>query len=319
MERPVTYKFKTPTLTIDITGNIPNWCTYRIPYAKAEQISIQEGTVICQFHSHVLYFMEVIEIDLHTDLAASYLVENTSLFLYLMIKGGMSFLTPEGKPIANAPEGVCYATYNKSGEYVLHLPKGKYLICYLCPRPLWILRNLDRYPRLRPFMESMDNSDDLFDHMPACLIDSDMKDNLKQLLEDKETKGVDLESLLSGDAKILIDDYQRLLDVKFAQRAYRIKDFLENNFADASLDNTALARMFNVSEKTMIDDFKDQLGNTPYHYLIQVRMVHAKRMLTMDKMHVKDVYIKVGYRDLHSFQVQYKKSMGNPPSDDDKG
>lgn len=319
MERPITHQFKTPTLKTDITGSLPDWCTYRIPYAKAEQIDMEEGTMVCQFHSHVLFFMEVIEIDLHTDLVASYLIKKTSLFLFLMIKGEMSFLTTEGKTIRDAPEGICYATYNKTGEYVFRLPKGKYRLYYLCPRAIWILRNLDRYPRLRPFMASMENSDELFGHMPPCLIDSDMKKSLKKLLGDKEIHGIDLESLLSADAKGLIDNYQRLLDVKFSQREYQIRDYLDANFANSALSNYSIAGEFYITEKTLIESFKDEFETTPHNYLIQVRMEHAKRMLTEEKKPINEVYGKVGYKDLHSFSAQFKKTFKNSPLDYLKG
>lgn len=318
MERPITHQFKTATFKIDITGRIPDWCTYRIPYAKAEQIGINEGTLVCQFHSHVLFFMEVIEIDLHTELLASYMVKNTSLFLVLMVEGEMSILWPDGKSI-DAPEGVCYATYKKGGEYVFRLPKGKYCLCYLCPRPMWILKNLERYPLLKPFMSRMENNDELFGHMSPCEIDSGMKKNFKQLFQNRETEGLDLESMLSADAKKLIDEYQRLLDVKFSQREYQIRDYLDANFSNSALSNYSIAQEFHITEKTLIESFKSMFNTTPYHYLIQVRMKHAKQLLALDKMHVNQVYGKVGYRDLRSFSSQFKKTFKHTPLDLLKG
>jgi len=309
MERPITHLFKTPALETNITGNIPDWCTYRLPYAEAEQVIGEEGTIVRQFYSHILFFMEVIEVDLHEDLHASYLIENPSVFLFLVLQGGMTFLTPEGKLIAEAPENICYATYNKKGEYLYRLPQGKHLFCYLCPRAIWIIKHLNRYPRLKPFMESMGNRDDLFGHMPPCLIDSDMKKSLEQLFQDKETRGVDLESLLSDHAKIVIDDYQRLLDVKFSQREYQIRDYLDANFSNPALSNYSIAGEFHITEKTLIEIFKDEFRTTPHNYLIQVRMEHAKRMLTEEKKPINEVYGKVGYKDLHSFSAQFKKNL----------
>lgn len=319
MERPIAYQFETPALETNITGNIPDWCTYRIPYAEARQIDVEQGTVVRQFYSHILFFMEVIEVDLHEDLHASYLIENPNLFLFLVLQGRMTFLTPDGKLIAEAPENICYATYNKKGEYLYRLPKGKHLFCYLCPRAIWIIKHLNRYPRLKPFMERMENSDDLFGHMPPFWIDNDMKKSLEQLFRDKETGGVDLESLLSDHAKKVIDDYQRLLDVKFSQREYQIRDYLDANFADPALSNYSIAGEFHITEKTLIEIFKDEFNTTPHNYLIQVRMKHAKRMLTEEKKPINEVYGKVGYRDLHSFSAQFKKTFKNTPLDYLKG
>jgi AraC-like DNA-binding protein len=320
MDRPAEMKFSSPTLSrINITGNLPDWCQSRIPYAQAEQIIIDQGTIVCQFYSHILFFMEVVEFSLHKDIEASYLIRDPSLFLFLMLDGGMSFLTPDGKPIADAPASICYVTYNKTGEYVYRMPAGKYRLCYLCPRTIWITKNLERYPRLKPFMERMARNDDQYGHMPACGMDSVMEESLAQLFKNEEAEGEDLEPLLLRDAKKLIDNYKELVDAKLAQRAYRIREYLEENYADSTLSNLTLADKFNTTEKTLIENFKEEFNTTPHTYLIQVRMEHAKRMLTTEKKQVSEVFGKVGYRDLHSFSAQFRKTFKNTPLDYLKG
>ncbi|EHQ25095.1 helix-turn-helix domain-containing protein [Mucilaginibacter paludis] len=319
MERPIKLGFNSQSIITTITGKIPEWCKYRIPYAETEQITIEEGTIVCQFHSHILFFMEVVEFKLHQDLEATYLVESPSLFLFLMLEGMITFHTPDGKLIAEAPGNTCYVTYNKKGEYKYRLPAGSYRLCYLCPRANWIIRHLKRYPRLKPFIESMEHSDELFGHMPACQMDNDMKQSMEQLFREEEVLGEDLEATLSKQTKIVIADYQRLLDAKFTQRPYRIKDFLEENYADSTLDNASIANQFHISEKTLITDFKEEFETTPHNFLIQVRMEHAKRLLSKEKMQVNEVYIHVGYKDLHSFSVQFTKYFKNPPSNYFKG
>ncbi len=298
---------------MDITGNIPGWCSYKIPYAIAERTVIKEGTIVSQFHSHVLYFMEVMELNLQEDLQATYLVKEASLFLFMVLGGRIDFSTPEGEPIATAPSGICYATYNKPCEYIYRLSAGIHRLCYLCPMPIWVQKNIKRYPRLRPFMEEMLGSDRLFGHLPACRMDARIWENLLRLFEHDDTKGEDLESTQSKVAKELIDAYQSMLNIKFGHRAYRIRVYLDENYADASLSNQALIKIFNTTEKTLVRDFRMEFSITPHAYLMQLRMYKAKTLLDSG-IHVNMVYPQVGYADLRSFGKQFKNFFGFPPS-----
>lgn len=315
MERPITPQFSSPEVsTMDVTGNIPSWCAYQIPYAKAERRVIKEGTIVSQYHSHVLYFMEVMELNLQEELEATYLVNDASLFLFMVLGGRIAFSTTDGKPIATAQEGICYATYNKIGRYVYRLPAGLHRLCYLCPMPLWIQRNIERYPSLGPFMEEMLESHRMFGHLPTCRMDAQMWENLLRLFEREDAKGEDLESTQSKYAKELIDAYQSMLDRKCEQRSYHIRDYLRKNYADPTLSNPLLAKIFHTTEKTLIENFRKEFDVTPHNFLIKLRMENARKLLKCGTLTANEVSALVGYRDFRSFGLQFKKFFGFPPS-----
>jgi len=73
-----------------------------LPYAKAERIDVKEGIIISQYYSHFLFFLEVIEVDIPTDLQADYMMEDTSLFLFMMLDGNILFHKHDGEHIAEA-------------------------------------------------------------------------------------------------------------------------------------------------------------------------------------------------------------------------
>ncbi|RYD98761.1 MAG: AraC family transcriptional regulator [Sphingobacteriales bacterium] len=315
MDRPIEQLFSPPELSVtDVTGKLPSWCSYQMPYAKAERRVIKEGTIVSQYHSHVLFFIEVMEINLHRELEASYVISNPSLFLFMVLGGEVTFYTSNGQSIANAPEAVCYATYNKTGRYVYKLSAGIHRFCYLCPMPSWLNSNIKRYPRLEPFLEEMKSSEKLFGHLPPCRMNNQLWKSLLKLLEREGTKGEDLESMQSTDAKELIDAYQSMLDIKYAHRAYHIRNYLEENYADPMLSNPALAGIFNTTEKTLIETFREEFNTTPHNFLIKLRMDHARTLLETGTLAPQGVCSLVGYRDFRSFGLQFKKYFGFPPS-----
>lgn len=315
MRRTVIYQFRSHAAVTDITGNIPGWCGNCMTYARAERIDIKEGTIISQYYSHFLFFIEVIDMDLTGDLEADYMVLETSLFLFMMLDGEIAFEVLGLGRVAGASRNTCYATYNGKGKFTYRLPAGRHGFCYIVPRAEWVAKNIGRFPRLEPFLESMEKGDKLFGRMPACRIDEGMHIKLKKLFSLREEKGNDLESLLLRDVKRIIIYYHQLLDAILAQRVYLIKDYLEKNYADPLLGIGTLVKVFHVTKKTLIETFRSEFGTTPYDYLIQIRMQHARRLLKEEAMTLTEVCSRVGYRDFRSFGIQFKKYFGFSPSE----
>lgn len=42
MKRTVKYMFRSHSVVTDISGNIPRWCRFRLPYAQAERIDVKK-------------------------------------------------------------------------------------------------------------------------------------------------------------------------------------------------------------------------------------------------------------------------------------
>lgn len=145
MERPIQYVFSSLVLLEQIImGNLPNWCTFQIPYAEVEQTDIEAEIIVFQLYSHFLFFMEVVEIKLHKALEAGFFIDKPSMILSFMLKGGMTTLAPSGQVMTKVLEQTCSASFNKTGEYRFRLSAGTYRLCYLSPRPGWITKNLER-------------------------------------------------------------------------------------------------------------------------------------------------------------------------------
>lgn len=314
MERPATITFNSPVLSyVDTTGKLPIDSKYDLVYAQSEKIDVNEGTLISQYFSHYLFFIEVLEFRLNKPLTSRYHLKRSSLFLLFVLDGKIEFSTIDDEPITGAEKGTCYVTYTKEGEYQFSLSKGVHRVCYLSPRASWITKNLNYYPRLKPFMQSMLEDNKLYGLMAACQMNSTIYENLNELFGLVDTESTDLETQQTRTVKKLISEYQKLVDSKLAQKVYIVRDYLEANYMDPEISNRQLASDFYITEKTLIENFKEEFNTTPYTYLIHIRMQHAKSMLA-NKEHVSVVYGKVGYKDVHSFSIQFKKFFGYPPS-----
>lgn len=314
MQRTVKHIFKTESVVTDVTKHITQLSNHRLSYAKAKKIILNEGTVLIQYFSHFLFFLELTSFELHRDLEAGFTNEKARLFLFMMLKGSIVFLTKEESPIIEAHENTCYATYNRKGGFLYNLPKGNHEFFYVCPRTSWLSQNDEYYPRIGEFLQSTKRDRKSFDHMSTCTIDQDMQDLLYQLFSLNNTHQITFESNILKVITSIIDHYQLLLDLRFSQRAYLVKDYLDTHYPEF-IDNSLLASQFFTTEKTLIKTFKQEFGTTPHQYLISVRMEQARNLLLYEKLTPTQVYPKVGYSDFHSFRKQFKNYFGIPPSE----
>jgi len=314
MKRPVKLEFRLPTSVTDITGNIPKWCKDSIPYAQAERIIVKEGTLINQFYSHFLFFIEIMDIDLHSDIVVDYLIEETSLFLFMMLDGKIDFHLPDMEMKMEVSGNTCYATYNLEGKFTFSLAKGKHRLCYIVPRTEWVTKNIQFYPRLERFIETMMTSEILYGHLPSCKINKGMELGLQKLFNRYEKKNKDLEAVLLRDAKRIMYHYQTLLDDKLTQRPLLIKEYIEKNYTNPELNNRVLMREFHMIEKTLITMFKAKFGITPYNYIIELRMEKARLLLENKEKTPTEVSLLIGYDNFRSFSARFKETFGLSPS-----
>lgn len=68
-----------------------------------------------------------------------------------------------------------------------------------------------------------------------------------------------------------------------------------------------LAASLAVSYRTLIRRFKAATGNTPSRYLQKVRIETAKRLLETTNMNLESIIEQIGYSDLSSFNILFKR------------
>ena len=102
-----------------------------------------------------------------------------------------------------------------------------------------------------------------------------------------------------------------------ANRKYlveKITDYFEDHYAEKiSLDRIAGNMYLSTFYVSRI--FKAETGNTPIHYLIDIRLTRAYNLLTQNlEMSIQEIAAQVGYEDAYHFSKLFKKKYGVAPS-----
>lgn len=112
--------------------------------------------------------------------------------------------------------------------------------------------------------------------------------------------------LYSGQQAGLAGDDQALLIV---QRAIaKMQTELESG-----LNAQTLARELNVSYSSFRHTFHQHTGSSPHQYLLELRLVRARNLLTQTAQGVKEIAQQVGFDDEHYFCRFFKMKTGLTP------
>lgn len=91
-----------------------------------------------------------------------------------------------------------------------------------------------------------------------------------------------------------------------------IKYISENYYTNISLDK--IAKNMYLSPVYISRIFKEETGDSPINYLINVRLNKAHELLSEGRMSIASIAHEVGYEDAYYFSKLYKKHFGCPPS-----
>jgi AraC-like DNA-binding protein len=75
----------------------------------------------------------------------------------------------------------------------------------------------------------------------------------------------------------------------------------------------ALARELNVSYSKFRHTFQEHTGSSPHQYLLELRVVRARNLLTQTTQSVKEIAQQMGFDDVHYFCRLFKMKTGLTP------
>ena len=82
---------------------------------------------------------------------------------------------------------------------------------------------------------------------------------------------------------------------------------------ETGLNAQALARELNVSYSSFRHIFQQHTGSSPHHYLLELRLVRARNLLTQNTQSVKEIAQLAGFEDEHYFCRFFKMKTGLTP------
>lgn len=144
---------------------------------------------------------------------------------------------------------------------------------------------------------------------------NDIAPNLQDALDSFETKE-ELEGLFKQTLELFAG---RIGEMRQSRSSHQLvedmKAYIEANFTDPNLSLDSLGERFGVSGKNLSKWFKELFGVKFVDFLIDLRMRHAKRLLTETDESVQDISAAVGYSSPISFIRAFKKTTGFSPGD----
>lgn len=94
----------------------------------------------------------------------------------------------------------------------------------------------------------------------------------------------------------------------------RVREYMEQNFNE-QLSIGQLAQMANITPKYFVDLFKKTYGQSAMDFVTDLRINRAKRYLMESEEKLRDIALKVGYKDEFYFSRKFKKEVGVSPSE----
>lgn len=92
-----------------------------------------------------------------------------------------------------------------------------------------------------------------------------------------------------------------------------ITAYLNENYMNPDMSLALVAQTFYVSEQHLSKLFKQKTSTTFSNYLIELRIAHAKELLTNTSVKITEIASLVGYINIHSFIKIFKKQTGMTP------
>ena len=90
--------------------------------------------------------------------------------------------------------------------------------------------------------------------------------------------------------------------------------YMEEHFSDPEMSITALADSLELSTTRFSLSFKEKTGMSPLEYLTLLRVEHAKELLEMTDLTIRDISVRAGYYDSGSFIRRFKQVTGETPA-----
>jgi len=135
----------------------------------------------------------------------------------------------------------------------------------------------------------------------------------KQKIHNLITSSKDLKTYNTNYISTLITVIRENRNFSAHQNIKRAIKYIENNYKDNELSQQAVAEYVNLSVPYLSQIFKQSVGISFSHYLIQYRMKIAKQLLTDPGRKAYDIPELIGYTDYAHFTKSFKKIFGVTP------
>lgn len=102
------------------------------------------------------------------------------------------------------------------------------------------------------------------------------------------------------------------------KEAELLKHYIDSRISE-NISLKSLSEKFFLSESQLIRIFRRYFGKTPYDYIIEQKIEHAKNLLRNTVVPIKEIAFGLSFCDEHYFSYLFKKKTGKTPSEFRRG
>ncbi len=146
------------------------------------------------------------------------------------------------------------------------------------------------------------------DSAPIALITNLFNDVVSNQVPDKFT----LSSILY---RFLMELYRELYGKTIDDKIHKAARMIEVHYANLALSLQLLAKDAASSPYHFLRKFKSVMGISPHQYLIKTRILKASELLISTNLSIKEISVKVGFKDPSYFCRVFKKAKKVTPEE----
>lgn len=322
MKTPITLHLtEQPRAGPQASPGSPGAEAYNIPFAQPELIHADSHAVISrQSVRGSIYYMELYHYDIrHPQNIVTKIHLPQVIFCY-GLQGQISshgFSTLQNNNLAAGQYG---SYYLPEGQCTLQLQKGIHAFFYFSLECHYLEWAAGQYPAIRNLAACLSGKSSTPLHLPLCPINFHIRKTIKRMQTcPRSDTALDialltylLDLIAVYHHQLQTGEYQYSQTTKTSTQ--EVKDYIDQHYTNPSTSHIpSLADKFQISERTLAREFKNIYGTSIRHYIINLRMNHALKLLA-ENYSVRETSEAVGYQDPYSFSRAFKKHFGFTPN-----
>ena len=299
----------------------PAFCTLILQDAKAVLYTTKNGQMLLQTIPHYLMAAEVFEYLFDKNTEVDFSVTKGSIRMMVMLSGHSVLRDEQGNLLTESQGNSCYLSYLHAGKYSRTFLEGHHKVLMLTINPRFIIQHEQLFPEMQAVINSYSASKAGYFKLPNAAIAKGIHQLLKKLNDFKGDKTANFDKKVINFLTETLKQYhknialRKISSISEQHRAAALALFLENDPYHPLISNKEkMALHFCMCEKNMMRLAKKQFGKSLHQHVIELRMLHALKILLYTENSVQEVADLIGY-DRHYFSRAFKQIFGVPPSD----
>lgn len=281
---------------------------YSLPFASENRLYDKDGIkVYIQEFALSPFKIDLIQVEVSTTTYIPIETHCRWLFMHFIFEGGVLYTREDKTPITNATSGNYFMSYYSPGNYFAKVEKGLHVILVINILPEWIEQYNPKLQNINAFINRFKHGSKPYETMGHFPINKKVQRWLYKVYAFKHDNSGALDGNIRKHMSLLIEHYDETSYNQDADKAYQIKQFIDNNYQNTEVTARFIADSFFLSPQTLLNIFKNRYHHTVQQYLSMLRLEKAIRIMEEENCKISEVYMRAGFSDERTFRYAFKQ------------